>query len=123
MNLRDRAKLDASRIVSADFSAEISITTPGGVSSDPLGLYNDISLTFDPDTGMPVSGRNSTVALALSNFTDGVYPTNIADKTKKPWIVKVDDQTFKVVKSNPDRSMGIITLELETYKDAAPLPD
>ena len=52
----------------------------------------------------------------------GKYPENIPEKTKKPWLViSTDlngvDQTFQVVDSNPDRTIGFIFLTLEIYND------
>jgi hypothetical protein len=52
-------------------------------------------------------------------------PQGIASKTSKPWVVEFADinggaYIFKVAKSNPDRGMGVVTLQLETYTPAPP---
>ena len=50
-------------------------------------------------------------------------PEGISDADSKPWIVVFDDinsiqHTFKVIQSNPDRGLGVISCLLELYEAA-----
>ncbi len=128
MGLREQIENDLEFIIEdkdSGFGWDINITDPSGTSKDLVGFSNDISQVIDPDTGEAVSGRSASVALRISTlitlgFLD--LPEGIADASKKPWVVKFDDiqgssYTFKVMKSNPDRGIGTVTLILESYKE------
>ena len=105
------------------FRWPISITAPGGATESFFGFTNDISQVIDPETGQAISGRQASVAIRIGAFDEKRFeiPKNIADETSKPWVVKFDDiagkaYSFKVIKSNPDRSLGVISLILEFYE-------
>lgn len=123
MNLRTLAENDLEFILEDSingFGWDITITNPSETSQALTGQSNDISQVIDPDTGQIVSGRSASVSIRRSSLTIGL-PVGIADTSLKPWIVSFDDiggtsHTFKVVQSNPDRTLGIITLLLEFYK-------
>lgn len=129
MGLREQAERDLGLIIedkAFGFGWDIVLVSPEGISAVVTGLSNDISLAIDPDTGELVSGRTATVALRISTlrargFSDN--PKGIADSKSKPWVVAFRDINgvpclFKVMKSNPDRAIGVITLILETYRQA-----
>ena len=125
--LRDTAKADAKSILNDGvhgFGWPITVTDPEGTVGNLTGFSNDVAEVIDPDTGVAVSGRIASIALVIQDIIDeglAGLPKNIADKTKKPWIVEFDDIngnpfTFKVQHSNPDRTLGIITCVLEFYE-------
>lgn len=126
MGLRDIAKADAKSILNDGvygFGWPITITDPDGTIVNLTGFSNDVAEVIDPDTGVAVSGRIISVALVISDITDAglELPAAIADAAKKPWLVAFDDINgnpfiFKVQKSNPDRTLGIITCVLEFYE-------
>lgn len=127
MNLRTLAEQDLSFILEDKvngFGWDITVTNPAGLSStDLVGSSTDISQVIDPDTGEVVSGRSASVALRISSLVavfGNDLPEGIADTSGKPWLVTFNDIngnpfTFKVQQSNPDRTIGIITLLLEFY--------
>ena len=124
MSLRQQANADMIAIVESvtDFGWPITVTSPAGVSLAMVGLSTDIGVTMDPQTGMPISGRKASVALAIASLIAGGLdiPRGIADRTSKPWRVTFADiggtsHTFKVVESAPDRAAGLVTLLLEAY--------
>lgn len=125
--LRDTASEDLARILgdtSTGFGHETLLTSPSGLSAPVVGFSADISTAIDPDTGMLISGRTASVAfhfsaLRLAGFAEN--PRGVSDKTSRPWAVTFKDgegraHKFKVFRSNPDRTAGMITLELEAYK-------
>ena len=129
MNLRELAEQDLGMILEdADtgFGWSIVLTDPDGVSASLIGQSQDISLAVDPDTGMLVSGRTATVALRISSLRAAGFatnPKNVPEQNRKPWVVGFRDINgvpclFKVMKSNPDVMLGIITCVLETYRQA-----
>ena len=122
MSLREIATNDLNTILSIDFGWTITITDPADLSADIKGYSNDIAQVIDPETGQIVSGRVATIALALRALADAglSIPEGIEDPTKKPWRVTFTDTdansyNFKVLASNPDRALGIVTCELESY--------
>lgn len=126
MNLRQRAEADLQFILedsSGGFGWPITVTDPSGLIRPLTGSSNDISQVVDPETGQVVSGRSASVALRVASiFTAGFnsLPVGIADRNSKPWLVSFDDingnlHTFKVIQSNPDRALGIVTCILEAY--------
>jgi hypothetical protein len=126
MNLRQQAESDLRFILedsTTGFGWPITITDPDGLTCELTGYSNDISQVIDPETGQIVSGRSATVALRIASIVKAGYaklPTGVADKKIKPWVMECKDincniHTFKVIQSNPDRSLGILTCILEAY--------
>lgn len=129
MNLRMLAEADLGKILenkATGFGWDITLTNPEGKTELLTGFSQDIALAVDPDSGVLVSGRTASIALRIGllrakGFTEN--PRNIPEESKKPWVVGFRDINdvpclFKVVGSNPDRMIGCITLQLETYRQA-----
>ena len=134
MGLRETAKADNEFILSGDaqgFRWPLQVIAPDGTTlgDDPenpfYGFSNDISEFLDPDTGVMVSTRVASAAMHMQPLLDAFndeLPVGVADPKSDPWQVLFDDingkpHTFKVLKSNPDRSLGMITVLLEIYDD------
>lgn len=126
MGLREQAESDLEFILEDDvfgFGYPIIVTDPDGLSKPLKGFSNDIAQIIDPDTGQAVSGRLASAVLRISSLTAAglALPRGIAETALKPWLIKFDDIngnpfTFKVSQSNPDRSLGIVSLLLELYE-------
>jgi len=121
MGLREIAENDLGMILgdTNGFGWAIVIIDPSEVSYSRTGFSNDISQVIDPDTGQAVSGRRASVAIRISDLPE--LPVAIANTASKPWIVKFNDIngnnfTFKVIESNPDRALGVVTCLLEFYE-------
>ena len=127
MGLRETAEADLGLILedsSTGFGWPITVTDPAGKAEPLTGLSGDIAQAIDPDTGQAVSGRLAMVSLRISSllaagFTD--LPRGIADGLKKPWLITFDDingtsYTFKVQRSNPDRTLGLVKCILEIWQ-------
>ena len=133
MSLRTQAEADLAVTLEAsgDFGFPFQITDPAGLSSPVLGnaavlhgQSGDIGVALDPDTGIAVSGRTAHLAVRISSlvtagFTD--IPHGIADVTADPWLVNFADlagnvQQWKVKRSEPDRTLGIVTLIITFWK-------
>lgn len=121
MSLRTMAESDLSFILEdpvGGFGWVITLISPDGSTTSAVGFSNDISQVIDPDTGQVVSGRSASIALRMSSLT--VLPVGISSTSSKPWLVRFNDinaglHTFKVIKSNPDRALGVVTCVLEAY--------
>lgn len=126
MGLRTQAEADLEFILEDavfGFGYSITVTDPDGLSKPLTGFSNDIAQIIDPDTGQAVSGRLASAVLRISSLTAAGLglPVGIPETTLKPWLITFDDIngnpfTFKVSQSNPDRSLGIVSLILELYK-------
>lgn len=119
MDLHQLAENDLAFTLERD-GQSVTLIDPNGVSAEVPAISNDISLLIDPDTGAPVSGRNVSVALRLSRIRNAglEVPKGIEDGARVPWCVEyttIEGVTVrtKVVASNPDRSVGVVTLRLE----------
>ncbi len=119
MDLHALASQDLAFTLEAD-GQEVTLTDPQGASAVLKAISNDISLVLDPETGVPVSGRNANVALRMASLrAEGMeLPKGIEDAARVPWLVQYttvsgDVLNAKVVESNPDRALGIVTLSLE----------
>ena len=126
MSLRDQAAADL-RVILEDsvggFGWPITVTSPEGVTASLVGFSNDIAQTIDPETGIAVSGRSASIALAIASLTAAGLglPRSIADGARYPWRVTFNDiggtsHTFKVSEAMPDRAIGAVTCTLEAYK-------
>lgn len=126
MGLRQLAETDLGLILedsTTGFGFSITVTDPSGLTRPLTGFSDDIAQIIDPDTGQAVSGRLASVALRISSLkAEGLsLPEGIADATEKPWLIAFDDIngnpfTFKVMQSNPDRTIGLVVCVLELYK-------
>lgn len=127
MGLREVAEKDLAvtlQDTKCGFGWPIRLFNPDGHFIETNGQSNDIARLIDPDTGLAISGRYASVVLRISELlADGIgVPVGIADKTKKPWTVIFDDLNgreykFKVMATDPDRTLGLVVCELEYLDD------
>jgi len=125
MGLRQEIRQHAKRIltdVATGFAWSLVVTDPDGRSACLRGFSTDIADLIDPETGMGISGRQAEVTLHMDSLRAvGLeHPAYISDGSGKPWTIKFDDiegkpHTFKVMRSAPDRALGVILLYLEAY--------
>lgn len=126
MNLRLLAERDLGIILEdsvTGFAWPIVLTAPDGAQYPLNGFSNDIAQSIDPETGELVTGRTASVALRMSSIKAlGLeLPRAISDTGRAPWVVEFADilgepWRFKIIDSNPDRTLGLITFVLEIYK-------
>lgn len=119
MDLHQIAEDDLAVTLEGD-GQTITLTDPTGATADLQSISNDISLLIDPETGIPVSGRNVNLALRISSVRAAGFelPKGIEEGAVVPWLVDYttvngNQIKAKVMASNPDRAIGIITLRLE----------
>lgn len=119
MDLHQLAESDLAFTLEGD-GQTVTVTNPAGTSAPLKAISNDISLLIDPETGVPVSGRNANVALRVASLRAAglEMPVGIEDGAQVPWLVAYttvtgESITTKVMASNPDRSLGLITCRLE----------
>lgn len=124
MSLRQQASRDLVAIMesTSDFGWPITVTSPAGATLEMVGLSTDIGTTIDAETGLAVTGRRASAALAIASLLAAGFelPRTISDRSSKPWRVTFADiggkaHTFKVVESMPDQAIGCITVMLEAY--------
>jgi hypothetical protein len=126
MGLRAQAALDARTILedSDGFACSITVTDPDCSSAVLDGFAQDIGQDIDPNTGLMVAGRKTTVTLPLAALADaglGV-PKGIAEASSLPWLMTFSDvlgtqRIFKVAVAMPDYEIGIVVCELEGFEE------
>lgn len=126
MGLREQAEIDVGLILedgAYGFGWDITVIDPSSKSAPLKGFSNDIAQIIDPETGQAIGGRFASVAIRIGNLAaKGLgIPKGVTNNRQKPWLVKVADingnnYTFKVLQSNPDRTIGIVTCALELYQ-------
>jgi len=125
MSLRTQAEADLSFILedASAFGWPVTLTDPSGSSVSLTGSAKDVSEQIDPETGHVVSVRVASVTLRRSSITKAGLnqPQAITSRSAKPWTVTFDDingssHTFKVIEAKPDRTVGLVVLTLESYK-------
>ena len=126
MGLRDIAQVDMLEIIHDTETGgdEITITSPAGVTEDFLAFSQDIAFSIDPETGLSVTGRQCTIAVPISDLLDSGFGSiaGIADESSVPWLVTMTDGngvegTFKVAKTEPDNTFGLMVVTLEEYSE------
>lgn len=124
MSLFDDAHSDYQEIMRSDMGASrtCNITSPEGIVKPFLCRGADISQRIDPGTNEAVSGRQVTVSLLLSDLDDAGFSgiRGIVDSSSRPWQVTIADilgnvETYKVIESNPDSTLGSMVVYLEKY--------
>jgi hypothetical protein len=124
MGLRAIAAADAKAILedsASGFGWPLTLTSPAGEASILTGFATDVAENVDPETGVAVSGRRTSVAISLLSLI--VLPVAVADSSSRPWLVTMADVagvmgTWKVVEVLPDRALGVVVLLLEAYASA-----
>lgn len=101
----------------------IVITPPGQAARALTGWSNDIGLLVDPDTGQAISGRVATVAVHIADLAAEGLPIPEAEHRQdaKPWSLSFKDEqdndyTFRIAETHPDRTMGIVTFTVDSYR-------
>ena len=122
MNIRQLAELDLEFTLEdpSGFGWPVTLTDPNGNESSNLTAQtNDISLIVDPETGVVISGRQASAVLRTSSIKRAGFglPVGIADTLSNPWLITFEDingdsYTFKIESSDPDRTLGTVTLML-----------
>jgi hypothetical protein len=124
MSLRELLEQDLQHTLedASSFGWPITFITPSGTEIYMYGQTSDISQIIDPDTGVAISGRSAHVTARLSRFYDSGagLPSGVVEQGKLSWLCRFNDingitYTFKVSKSEPDRTIGIVTCMLEAY--------
>lgn len=125
MSLRTQVAADLKTILedTDGFGWAITVTDPAGTSASLTGLSTDIGLLIDPETGIAVSGRRASIAIALASLSAASLsiPAGVASPSSKPWVVTFADvagtsHTFKIQEAMPDRAAGVVTCILEAYR-------
>ncbi len=66
----DSQKIHQGTLGAGSFATDITITRPDGSDSLTItGLYNDISIAINPQTGMPIVGSTIAISVHLDDFT------------------------------------------------------
>jgi len=126
MPLIDTAIADLANIIHDENSGgkTCRIISPSGDYEDFMVMSNDIHLVLDPITGNLISGRQSSIAVLISDLYTAGFASicNVPDDDQQPWIVKLTnsrgvENTFKVSSSNPDNGIGLNTLFLESVTE------
>lgn len=127
MNLREMAEYDLETTLEDDihgFGVSATITDPDGNSAVLQVQSGDIHLLLNPDTDVPVSDRIAHISIRISSLTVAGLgiPRAQPDRSKNPWIFQFPDsggseRKFTVSKSEPDRTLGIVTVILELLED------
>lgn len=117
MDLNALAEKDLANTLERD-GHDLTLTNPAGVSASLRGQINDIGFVIDPETGMPVVGRNINATLRISSIkAKGLeIPTGVYDTNAIPWRLEFTNGVIvrtKVISPMPDRILGMIGLKLE----------
>lgn len=125
MGLREEIRQYSHRILTDakhGFAWSLVVTDPDGRSARTNGFATDIADLIDPETGQAVSGRQAEVVLSTQALSDAGlgHPAYVAGAEGKPWTVQFDDiegkpHTFKIMRSAPDRTVGLVLCYLEAY--------
>lgn len=125
MGIREQAAADFRSIAEdtvTGCACPVTVVSPAGQSAIVGGLSTDVSVTLDPETGLPVVGRRASVVVSRASMeAAGIgVPTQVSDESSRPWSVRFADVTgvvrsYKVIEVLPDRALGALVLILEFY--------
>lgn len=121
MGLRAIAAADAKAFLedsASGFGWPLTLTSPAGATSMLTGFATDVAETVDPEAGIAVLARRTSVAISLLSLV--ALPVVVNDAESRPWTVTMDNiagevGTWKVIEVRPDRALGIVVLLLEEY--------
>lgn len=118
----ERSRNDLQRIVEGQFSVELTLEP--NTEADPVtiqGLATRHRQVYDPDTGLPMAGKNCHCSFSEKTLNDLGYITRNAkgDVIVKGWLVTWSDvtgeRTYKIEFPQPDETVGLIKCLLGDY--------
>jgi len=118
MNLRDRAALDAKKILGDTSGAASEFVLISGNAEYPVtGSYGDIGYLLNLATGEAVQGRTIEAAFSLLSLAE-----KTKEEPKRGWGFKCIDLTGNeiklfVKKYEPDKTIGIGRIKLAVNLD------
>lgn len=125
MSLFDDAAIELQEIINDDIGATVActITSPDGVFYAFNCRMSDISQTLDVNTRERISGRRIEISVSMIDLAEAGFESSrgIEKKTEKPWKVEFSnviskEETYKVVETSPDSSLGIVVIHLEIMR-------
>lgn len=119
----NQAIADFKRFSQAEWSVEISLTTPDKANTVVInGLATRHHMSYDASTGMPANVRNVHISVAESVLIDAGYTTRNAngEVSLRKHIATLTDangteRTYKVDEVMPDDTIGCLVLILGDY--------
>lgn len=124
MTFRARVEADLAKILEGRDGWDITLISPVGATFNVRGTSQDVYQMIDPSTGIVVSGRRAGVVIRVSTlYAAGITEIPRASSRGPSWRVVFNDingraHTFKIAESNPDRTTGVLALQLEGYDNA-----
>lgn len=125
MSLLAQAAADSRAILedAAGFSTPLNFTAPNGDTLALRGIFFDIGLGLDVETGQAVANNTVSIRVSTGRFLEAglEIPRGISDPKSKPWLVQLTDslgraRTFKVVEQMSDATLPVLILRVEPYK-------
>lgn len=117
-----QAAAEGARRVSEDttdgFARALVLVAPDGVEREVKGLFNNVFAPIDMNTGLAFSGSYATVVFAFAHLhgLSVPIPWGERDPTKRPWLVKLNGQAFKIAQTENDHEMGLLSCVLELHE-------
>jgi hypothetical protein len=122
MNLMQQAKADVESILgnTSEFAMELTFIAPNSTELTTTGQFFDRTAVFS-EGETDLSTKHVVIHVSEKPFTDADYPMRIDGVISfKNHLVRctyADGRiiTFKVFDTQPDESINMITLQLQTY--------
>lgn len=120
--LIQRAREAAQQILEGAFSVELTIEPNTG--EDPVtiqGFATRHRQVYDPDSGLPMNGKNCHCSFYEKTLNDLGYTTRNTkgDIIIKDWLVtwtdSIGERTYKIELPQPDETVGLIRCLLGDY--------
>jgi len=125
MNLREQAAADMRGILedsAAGFASVCVVTSPWGKKATLRGIFRDIDLAIDTQTGEAVAGHTASIVISKPSLAAVGFQEirNIPEEDSAPWVIELTDmggakRTFKV-SDTPTDELGAVTCMLEAHK-------
>lgn len=125
MGLLEQAKIDAQNFLgnTGAFSLNMVFKAPSGEELEVVGQCFDVTMMYHTEP-QSMTGRSVLVNVSEQPFTDADYPIRRADgiitfKDHLVTVIYADGTTnkFKVFDAMPDKTINVISLQLQTYAD------
>ncbi len=98
----------------ASMSVDLTITPPAGSSVTISGYGTSHHMSYDPNTGRPVSSKNAHCSFFEKTLTDAGYTVRVSDEVnlighKVSYIDSAGiERNYRINESYPDETLGLI---------------
>ena len=114
--IEEHRDLAASQVANSHHFGEAFVfESPMGFRATLIGQIGDISALINPETGLPITGRQLTVVVSEADFVAARF--NLDFDLDENYLATISTHRWRACDRRRDRTLKLITLFFEPWRD------